>query len=318
MKKLLVLVAFISLGLNGFSQESSLPNGNFESWWLKPNWGYYEPTGGFFHTLNILDTVPTSAGITVYRCSDTAHHGSYSARCITRQMVIAFPLVVTIPGVIGTLKINWLNSTAILGEKYNWTTKPERFQGWYQSYPLNGDSTGAILLLSKWNSATHKRDTIAHNRLVFKNVVNTWTQFDAAVNYWNNTTMPDSITVLLLSCAGYNARNMMGSVGQIGSQAYFDDVNITNVAGIEYVFHPSVDVKISPNPASSFINVKLDKVMKDGSFEIYDGLGRKTGQFEMKEIATQINISNLSPGVYYYRFRNEGEVVNTGSFIINR
>ena len=110
----------------------------------------------------------------------------------------------------------------------------------------------------------------------------------------------------------------MGSVGQIGSQAYFDDVNITNVAGIEYVFHPSVDVKISPNPASSFINVKLDKVMKDGSFEIYYGLGRKTGQFEMKEIATQINISNLSPGVYYYRFRNEGEVVNTGSFIINR
>ncbi|MCX6284665.1 MAG: T9SS type A sorting domain-containing protein [Bacteroidetes bacterium] len=318
MKKLLVLVAFICLGLNGFSQEPSLPNGNFESWSQKPNWGYYEPNGGFFHTLNILDTVPTSAGVSVYRCGDTVHRGSYSARCITRLMVIAFPLVVTIPGVIGTLKINWIKSAAVLGEKFNWTTKPERFQGWYQSYPLSGDTTAAIILLSKWNSSTHKRDTIAHNRLVFHGTVNTWTQFDAAINYWNTTTMPDSITVLLLSCAGYSASNMMGSVGTPGSQAYFDDVTITNVAGIEYVFQPSVDVKISPNPASANINVKLDKVMKDGSFEIYDGLGRKTGQFEMKELSAQINVSNLSPGVYYYRFRNAGEVVNTGSFIVSR
>ena len=318
MKKSLLLFAILYLGLNGFSQQSSLPNGNFESWWQKPNWGYWEPNGGFFHTLNILDTVPTSAGVTVYPCSDTVHGGNYSARCITRLMVIAYPLVVTIPGVIGTLNINWVKSAAVLGEKFNWTTKPERFQGWYQSYPLNGDSTGAIILLSKWNTGTHKRDTIAYNRLVFKSVVNSWTQFDAAITYRNNTTMPDSITVLLLSCAGYDAANMMGSVGQPGSQAYFDDVTITNVAGIEYVFHPSVDVKISPNPASSFINVKLDKVMKDGSIEIYDGQGRETGQFTMTDISGQINVSNLSPGVYYYRFRKSGEVVNTGSFVISR
>jgi len=282
MKKFLVLFAFMCFGLNSFSQQSSLPNGNFESWTLHSAWGYYEPNGGFFHSLNILDTVPTSAGITVYPCSnkDTVHGGNYSVRCITRPMVIVQPVVVTIPGVVGTLKINWTKSTAILGESFNWTTKPERFQGWYQSYPIAGDTSAAILLLSKWNSGTHKRDTIAYNRLVFHGIVNTWTSFDAVISYWNTTTMPDSITVLLLSCAGYNASNMMGSVGQFGSQAYFDDVTITNVAGIEYVIKPGVDVKVSPNPASSFINVRLDKVINDGSFEIYDGQGRKAGQFE--------------------------------------
>lgn len=322
MKKSIVLVALICLGLNVFSQQSSLPNGNFESWTLKPNWGYYEPNGGFFHTLNILDTVPTSAGITVYRSSDTVNSGNYSARCITRLMVIAYPLVVTIPGVIGTLKIKWSNSSAVLGERFNWTTKPERFQGWYQSYPLgtgaNMDTSAAIILLSKWNSGTGKRDTIAYNRLVFHGVVSTWTQFDTPITYRNTTTMPDSITVLLLSCAGYNASNMMGSVGQIGSQAYFDDVTITNVAGVEYIFHPSVDVKISPNPASGYINVALDKVISDGSFEVYDGLGKSVAKFKLTELNTHLNISNLTPGLYYYRLRNSGEVANTGSFIVNR
>jgi hypothetical protein len=317
MKKLLVLFAFICFGLNGFSQVSTLPNGGFESWTQKPNWGYYEPDGGFFHTLNILDTVPTSAGISVYRCSDTVHSGSFSARCITRLMKIV-QLNVTIPGVIGSLKINWSNSTAILGEKYTWTAKPERFQGYYQSYPLNGDTTAAILLLSKWNTGTHHRDTIAYNRLVFKGIVNTWTLFDTPVTYFDNTTMPDSITVLLLSCAGYNAQYMMGSVGQIGSQAYFDDVTLTNIAGIEYIFHPTIDVKISPNPASSYINVSLDKAVKDGSFEIYDVQGKKSGQFEMSDISARINLSNLASGVYYYRFRGNGEVMNTGSFIVTR
>jgi len=318
MKKILVLFALVCLGLNAFSQQSSLPNGNFESWTQKPNWGYYEPNGGFFHTLNILDTVPTSAGVTVYRCSDTVHGGSYSARCITRGMVIVQPVVVTIPGAIGTLKINWVKSTAILGEKYTWTTKPDRFQGYYQSYPLNNDTSAAIILLSKWNTGTHRRDTIAYNRLVFKGIVNSWTLFDTQVNYRDNTTMPDSITVLLLSCAGYNASNMLGSVGQIGSQAYIDDVTITNVAGVEYIFQPRVDVKISPNPANSYINLQLDKPVKDGSFEIYDSQGRNAGKFEMNEMTGKFNVSNLSAGVYYYRFRNSGELINTGSFIINR
>ena len=130
--------------------------------------------------------------------------------------------------------------------------------------------------------------------------------------------MPDTICVLLLSCAGFSASNMLGSVGQPGSQALFDDVTITNVAGIEYVFDPKVDIRISPNPAASFINIRLDKVVKDGLFEVYDGQGRKAGQISITEMTGTFNISNLSPGIYYYRFRSSGEIINTGSFIVAR
>jgi hypothetical protein len=329
MKKVFVLLTLLSLTAASFAQQPSLPNGNFESWRLytpantppyPPAYSpaYYEPNGGFFLTLNILDTIPTSCGVTVFRAKDTVHTGNYAARCRTAQMVIVPPVVTIIPGVVGTLKIDWLYSRAKLGVPYNWTTKAQRFQGWYQSYPVNGDSTGAILLLSKWNSGTHKRDTIAYNRIVWKTQVNTWTQFDQAINYWNSTTMPDSITLLLLSCAGYNASNMLGSVGQVGSQALFDDVNITNVAGVDYVFNPQVDVKITPNPASSFINIALDKEIRDAKFEVYSASGNQVAGSLISGKTARLDVSRLSSGVYYYRLSADGQSQNTGSFVVNK
>jgi len=227
---------------------------------------------------------------------------------------------ILIPGVIGTIKINWLTNVAILGIPYKWSAKPERFQGYYQSYPLNGDSTGAILLLSKWNTASKKRDTLAFNRLIFHGTVSAWTRFDTAVTYRVTTVMPDSITLLLVSCGGYNASNMFGSVGQVGSQALFDDVTLTGLPpyGIEEGHHNSITLTISPNPSSGFINIQLEKAFRDGVFEIYDGQGRKTGQYDISGITGHINTGALPSGIYYYRFMSAHEVMNSGSFIISR
>jgi hypothetical protein len=317
MKKLVLLAAVFLFGFNYLSYaQLVLPNGGFESWTHNAKWGYDEPDGGFFKTLNILDTIPTPPGITVYKC-DTFHSGALSARCITRKIEI---MNILIPGVIGTLKINWITNAAILGIPYKWTEKPLRFQGYYQAYPLNGDSTGAILLLSKWNTTSKQRDTIAYNKLIFHGTVSAWTLFDTAVVYRNSTLMPDSITMLLLSCGGYNASNMFGSVGQVGSQALFDDVTLTGLSpyGIEELMNHSINVSISPNPASDFINIKLEKAFSDGIFEIYDGQGRMVGRHEMPGITGHFSVGTLPSGIYFYRFFNAQEVMNSGSFIISR
>jgi hypothetical protein len=317
MKKLVLLTAVFLIGLNFFSYaQLILPNGDFESWTHNAKWGYDEPTGGFFSTLNKLDTIPTPPGVTVFKC-DTAHAGSYSAKCVTQKIEI---MNILIPGVIGTIKINWATNAAILGLPYKWSVLPQRFQGYYQAYPLNGDSTGAILLLSKWNTSTKKRDTLAYNRLIFHGIISSWTKFDTAVVYRDNTVMPDSITLLLLSCGGYNASNMFGSVGQVGSVALFDDVTLTGLPpyGIAETHHNSIDLSLSPNPSSEYINIKLEQTYRDGVFEIYDTQGRRTGQFEMTGLTCHINVGNLVPGVYHYRFMSANEVLNSGSFIINR
>jgi hypothetical protein len=310
MKKLAALLLFSLFGVVAFGQ-STLPNGNFESWTYIANHGYYEPDGGFFKTLNILDTIPTPSGVTCYRC-DTAHNGSYSARLYTKEIAL---LDVLIPGVIGTLKINWLNFNATLGTTYTWSTKPTRFQGWYQSYPVNGDSTGAVLLLSKWNSAIHGRDTIAYNRLVFNTTVDQWTFFDELIEYRDQTTMPDTITLLMLSCAGYNAVNMMGSVGQVGSQALYDDITLTDITGFQYLPMPSVGVTLSPNPATTFTIVKLDKDVK-GTFEIYNTLGKTVKQVAVDGNTVNVSLAGLIPAVYYYKLNDGKMILNSGSFIV--
>lgn len=314
MKKIFTLFAVIFLIQTGMSQ-STLPNGDFESWTLSP-YGFYEPDGGFFYTLNILDTIQLSPGVSTYPVTDldSVHSGDKAARMITRKIDL---MDVLIPGVIGTITINWAMFNAIIGTPYTWATKPERFQGYYMSYPLNGDSTGAILLLSKWNTTTLKRDTIAYTKLIFHDIVDTYTLFDEAIEYWDNTTMPDTITVLLVSCGGYNAANMMGSVGEVGSQAYFDDVTLTNISGIDMLLMPEVAVTLAPNPASEIMTVTLSKQIKGGLFEVFNTQGKKITQFAVNNLSETIDVTSLKSGMYYYRLMDDGSTsLNTGSFMI--
>ncbi len=305
-------------GLAAFSQ-SSLQNGNFEGWYFAPhpthaNQGFYEPHGGFFQTLNILDTIPTPPGLTVYP-TDSCHGGVKAARVITKKIAV---LDVLIPGVIGTIAINWNNFNATLGKPFTWTTKPARFQGYYMSFPVANDSSAAIILLSKWNTVSHRRDTIAYNRLVFHGTVSTYTQFDESITYRDAVTMPDSITVLLLSCAGYNASFMMASVGQIGSKAYYDDVTITNVAGMEYMLMPEVNVKITPNPAHDFIRVDLSEVVTNGTFEVYNTSGKLFCKEPLSGRTLNMSVGGLQNGAYYYKVTDGTKTLNTGEFIVSK
>ena len=316
MKKLFTLIAVVCFVQLSFGQ-SSLPNGNFEEWNYNATHGYYEPGGGFFYTLNILDTIPTPAGISVYPVTDldSVYSGTKAARLITRNIDL---LQVIIPGVVGTIEIQWLAMNAKLGTKYIWDTKAARFQGHYMSYPINGDSTAAILLLSKWNSSAGKRDTIAYNRLMFHGEVNTYTKFDVDIDYWDTSTMPDSITVLLLSCGGFNALNMMGAVGQLGTQAYFDDVTLTNIAGLEFILMPEVDVKLAPNPASHRMAITLSEQVKNGVFEVYNAQGKLMQSSTLNGITTTIDVSRLINGAYYYKVTDGSSGLNSGQFIISK
>jgi len=315
MKKHVFFLIAMLIAIPGFSQ-SSLPNGNFEGWTYNSTYGYYEPDGGFLKTLNILDTVSPSPGITAWP-SDTAHGGLKSVGLITSEMVVG-PVHILIPGVIGNLKINWQTNDATLGAPYTWLTKAQRFQGFHLAFPLNGDSTAAILLLSKWNIVTGKRDTIAYTKLIFQGIIDTWTEFDEPINYWDNTTMPDSITILLLSCGGYNALQMMASVGQVGSRAFFDDVTLTNIAGIEMLLIPDVDVELAPVPASESLQVTLSEPVKNCFFEVYDALGKLSGRFSLNGTSVKLDIGGLPDGMYYYKVTSASKKLNTGSFVISK
>jgi hypothetical protein len=313
MKKIITLAVLIFCVIAYSYGQQNVRGGDFESWKYITVHHYYEPDNSIFSTLNILDTIPTPAGITVYPC-DTAHTGTYSAGLITGFIDL---LQIVIPGVVGTIKINWATQKAILGMPYPYgTTTPTRFSGFYKSYPVSGDSSAAVVLLSKWNSGTHKRDTLAYNRLAFHGTINSWTAFDTLVTYRDHTTVPDSLTILLLSCAGFNASNMFGSVGQVGSRALFDDVNLTDVNGIPLLPMPDVNVKLSPNPASRFLKIDLGSSVENGYFEVYDAQSKLIRKVQISGNSAQISVSDLSAGVYFYKLTANSKLLDSGTFMV--
>ena len=313
MKKISTLLVLLMCSIAYSYGQQNVYGGDFEHWKLNTKWHYYEPDSSMFKTLNILDSVGN--GIAVYPC-DTAYSGSHSVRLVTHEITI---LTILVPGVIGNLKINWLTFNAVLGIPYPYgTTLPLRFSGFYKSYPIDNDSSAAVLLLSKWNTGTHKRDTIAYNRLSFHGIVDTWTSFDTAVTYFDHTNLPDTITFLLLSSAGFNTVNMQNCVGTVGSQALFDDINLTGVNGFPLMLMPDVKVKLSPNPASGIMKIETGTNVSNGNFEIYDGQARFIRKHQMNGNECQINVSDLNSGMYFYKLTSGSKLLNSGTFIVTK
>jgi hypothetical protein len=318
MKRILTLtVLVLCIFSYGYGQQN-VRGGDFESWKYITAHNFYEPDSSIFSTLNILDTVPGSPGVTVYPC-DTAHGGIYSARLVTRKLELSPGFFIKIPGVIGTLKINFVTSSAILGIPYPYgSTKPVNFSGYFKSYPLLNDSSAAVILLSKWNTTSRLRDTLAYNRIAIHGIIDSWTLFDTPVTYLDPNTTPDSLTILLTSCGGFNASNFLGSIGQAGSTALFDDVNLTGVSGFPLLLMPSVGVRLSPNPANDYMNILITEPVSNGYFEVYDAQAKLIRCFPLTGFSGKINVSSLSSGMYYYKLTEENKLLNSGTFAITK
>jgi hypothetical protein len=315
MKKIFTLTLLLFYGfINGYGQ-TGIQGGDFEHWKLNTTYHYYDPDSSYFSTLNELASVGCS--ITTYRC-DTAFAGNYSSRMVTGSLVLG-PQTIIIPGVCGTLKVNMATSKAILGMPYPYgDSMPRVFSGQYKYYPVNNDSASAVILLSKWNSTLKKRDTIAFSSLSFQGITDTWTGFQTDVNYFMASTKPDSLTILLLSSAGFNIYNMLACQGQVGSTALFDNISLTGVNGFPLLLMPSVNVRLAPNPASSKMNVVLGSEVSNGYFEIFDTQARSVRTCSVNGTRLQISVSELPAGMYYYKLSKGNNLLNSGTFIVTR
>ncbi len=182
-----------------------------------------EPAGDYLRTLNYLYTLPEAAGgpgpQTTYKADDS-YSGTYAALLITGEFSpMGSPIL--IPGVVGTDSLDIPNATIRVGKPY--TSKPERFMGYYKYEPVGGDSALVSVLLSKFNSVEGKRDTIGIARQVFKNTVTTYTLIDLPITY-SSTETPDSLTLLICSSADIRLNDLMNCKGQVGSKMWIDEI----------------------------------------------------------------------------------------------
>jgi len=318
-------VILIAFAVNAAYSQSNIPNGDFENWYhvvVNASLNYDElgtgPTDNWMSTLNSLAALPQSAGgpgpVTAFKVDDV-YSGTYAAKLVSE----IFPLgkiTIFIPGMAGTAVMDMAGVRALLGKPCP-DCKPLRFKGYYKFEPVNGDSCAAVILLSRWNSTTKKRDTIGYGKMVEHSPVTHYTPFDIQVNY-TGTGSVDTLTMLIVSSAGFNVINFMGSVGQVGNTMYVDALTLEYPAGIEQVLLPDVAVNVFPDPASDVLHVDLSKVVTDGTFEVYASSGRTVGTYSLSGTETSIPVYSLVNGAYYYRLVSGKKLLNTGSFVIKK
>jgi hypothetical protein len=204
----------------------NITGGCLDQWiWANDGHGFFclEPQGGFLHTLNYLTTLPEAAGGPGPLTTDSTRD-SYSGRYAAILTTASFSpqgSPILIPGIIGTDSLDIPNATILLGKGY--TSRPHKFNGYYKYQPVSGDSGIILVLLSKFNTVAHHRDTVAFARQIIKNAVSTYTLIDLPINYFSSA-IPDSLTLIIASSGEINFVDLMGSRGQVGSRLWIDEI----------------------------------------------------------------------------------------------
>jgi hypothetical protein len=324
MKHFFTLVA-LAFAVNAAWAQSNLPNGDLENWHnvvVNATLNYDElgvdASDNWMGTLNSLVAVPPTAGgpgpQTIYK-TDDKYSGTWAAKAISKNFPLG-PSTIFIPGMIGTAVMNMTGVTAILGKPCA-DCKPIRFKGYYKYDPINGDSCAAVILLSRWNSSAHKRDTVGYGKFVQTERVTTYTPFDVPVTYSGSGSI-DTMTVLVVASAGFNVINFLGSVGQEGNTMYVDELKLEYAAGIEQSLMPEVSVNAYPNPTAGRLTIELSRELKNGVFEIYSTDGKMVGSFQAAGLKNTIPVSHLVNGIYHYRLMDGKGLMNTGTFVMKK
>jgi len=208
----------------------NIDNGCLSNWRTTQGlkYTYPEPCGHFLYTLNELMGLPEYASgpgpQTTFKSTDF-YVGPYAAMIqssfidakIDTSIVHIF-----IPGILGSTTLSIPEQTIYTGKPY--TQTPYSFCGYYKYTPVSGDSGCIIAMIHKYNTGTHKRDTLAYGKMVIKNTVSAYTPFEVVMNYSTTGVNPDSCTVLMASSAGFTLTNVFGCQGQIGSTLFIDEI----------------------------------------------------------------------------------------------
>ena len=302
MKKLQVLILLCITG--SLIAQTQIPEGGFNNWTPSASNTYYEPSGGWWTTLNALEML--GGPVTVTRTTEV-HSGAYAAKLETKEW--------------GTLLLsgllaagNFINSAPFIEQGRPFTDKPSKIKGWYKYTPVNGDSAGVVVILTRFNTITNEQDTIAKAIKALKDSLTAYSQFEIDFEYEITGTNPDTIIMVFVSSGDGGNFN-----GQVGSTLLIDDISLEYPSGLEESLLPEFNINIFPTPADEKVMMEFctdhpEKLL----CQIYSIDGRFVQAFSPKGKTHQINVSELKQGRYIVQAWINNNLVSSAKFMIVR
>ncbi|MHB8261162.1 MAG: T9SS type A sorting domain-containing protein [Bacteroidia bacterium] len=302
MKKI-VCIAFV---LFVMSSKAQIPNSGFETWVTNTETPqhYLVPQNWVTIDMDYSFGNPSNAIYSVVRTTQS-HSGTYAVLMQTATNANGD----TIWG--GLFSCNSLADFNNTDYGFPFTARPAFFQGYYKFTSVGGDVALAFVTLTKWNTATHKQDTIA--QAYFGATVNatSYTQFSIPLAYSLNNEYPD--TAQIQTGIGFT-----GNGAHMGTLFYLDDLGFSGSVplGIQQFANNNEQVSIYPNPAKEIINVELGIMNETATLQITDMLGNTVKQFIIYNSAFQISTVDLAEGVYQFIIHNSAFTITKKVVIV--
>lgn len=195
----------------------ALSDGDFENWKVHTEGevSYEVPESEWWGSLNMLATL--GSPLTMTKTED-AHSGNYAVQLET----VNWGDQLAIPGILAAGYFDETQPIAenlMLGRPY--TETPVLLSGYFKYFPAEQDTLVMYTNLTRFNTETNTRDTIAEADFTSDQLFDEYTKFELFYDYYLPEVTPDTINILFLtSVSGQEF------LGHIGSKLIIDDLTI--------------------------------------------------------------------------------------------
>ncbi len=307
-KQVLSLFAVAAMALSASAQ---ITNPGFETWSTSTG-EEQQPTGWVSYnvfTSPFVDPGNTNPTSVTQAATPNNYQGTFSAKITTIDLVTN-PASPDLPNRAGILMAGTVNFVApYIFAGYTFASRPQTFSYATKYTPVSTDTAFALVFLTKWNTTTQSRDTIAAGidflpvAIAAYQVRNINLVYNAAFS----TLIPDTAQILFSSSSTY--------APQVGSAMWVDALSFTGYVGVnESMVNQGVDVY--PNPSTTVTN--FDVVAEEAyQVVIFDMTGREINRLMINNKKANLNSYLMAAGVYTYSVVNqENEVMSRGKFSI--
>ncbi len=248
---------------------------------------------------------------------DNVHSGASSIRLFSDTIIMTYggkPSQTRLwPGIIAYGKVSYVNNRLsttglpIYG-------RPVSLSMYVKVYHPQADTASMRLVLTRWNYATKRPDTLANERRdIFSDstIMSGFALFVDSIKYLMDG---EADTARIVISGG-----RPGSVKLRGNTVWIDDLTLTYPS--DQIVHPDIDDRIFlyPNPASNRLTVKANADMFGYSVIFMDVSGLKVKEATIDDGSTVIDVSDLHSGSYCYAVVNhEQKKVQEGNINIMR
>ncbi len=305
MKKTLFFATILVALFSNAMAQTNFPNADFENWENSQKPEFWSTS----IDATIMTFIPVGANFAL-KTTD-AHSGNYAMEIRAKEISIPEMGALTVPAIIqlGATSsfnidqdmIDMMSSgefdfedfdpsvfAGLIAPGEDMTEIPSAVKGWYKFLPddATDDAFSVIVTAFQWDETLNARTPVAVGEVAIDQATNEYQEFLIPMEMLGDDTECDSITAIIMLPAT-----------SLTTTLYIDDLSLefgpTSINETETQFF-----QVSPNPASTQIEISPALPNENYQITIYDMNGKKVLETIQQSDKSSLNIEHLQDGLY--------------------